>query len=43
MEYYYAFHRGDKSRFKVELVRVEERGKLKTPLSNNFNDIPESN
>lgn len=43
VEYYYAYHRGDKSRFKVELVRIEERGKLKTPLSNNFNDIPESN
>jgi GntR family transcriptional regulator len=43
IEYYCAYHRGDKSRFKVELVRVEERGKLKTPLSNNFNNIPESN
>lgn len=43
VEYYYAYHRADKSRFKVELVRIEERGKLKTPLSKNLNDIPESN
>lgn len=43
VEYYYAYHRGDKSRFKVELVRVEERGKLKTPLSDNLDFIPTSN
>ncbi len=43
IEYYYAYHRGDKSQFKVELVRVEERGRLKTPLSNNIINIPESN
>jgi GntR family transcriptional regulator len=43
VEYYYAYHRADKSQFKVELVRVEERGRLKTPLSNNLIDIPESN
>jgi GntR family transcriptional regulator len=43
VEYYYAYHRADKSQFKVELVRVEEKGRLKTALSNNLRKIPESN
>jgi GntR family transcriptional regulator len=43
LEYYFAYHRADKSRFKVELVRVEEKGKLNIPLSNDVSHIPESN
>jgi len=31
VEYYHALHRGDRSRFEVELVRVRELGKLKEP------------
>lgn len=43
LEYYFAYHRADKSRFKVELVRLEEKGNLKMPLSNDISHIPESN
>lgn len=43
LEYYFAYHRADKSRFKVELVRIEEKGKVKIPLSNDVTNIPESN
>ncbi len=43
LEYYFAYHRADKSRFKVELVRIEEKGNIKMPLTNDISQIPESN
>ena len=35
IEYYHALHRGDRSRFEVELVRVEEAGGLTKKIINN--------
>ncbi|GAB4447341.1 MAG: GntR family transcriptional regulator [Anaerolineae bacterium] len=32
IEYYHALHRGDRSRFEVELVRVQEQGSTRTVL-----------
>jgi len=34
IEYYYAFHRGDRSQFEVELVRVPEGGSMRDVLRN---------
>jgi GntR family transcriptional regulator len=33
IEYYHALHRGDRSRFEVELVRVRELGDLRSPIA----------
>lgn len=38
VEYYYAYHRGDRSQFEVELIRVRETGPM-PPIS----DLPPSN
>jgi GntR family transcriptional regulator len=43
IEYYHAVHRGDRSRFEVELVRVRERGKSLEPLDLNEENLPASN
>lgn len=43
IEYYHALHRGDRSRFEVELVRVRERGENKRASEINCSDLPQSN
>jgi GntR family transcriptional regulator len=43
VEYYHALHRGDRSRFEVELVRVRELGSLREPLIPRHEDLPRSN
>lgn len=43
IEYYHAVHRGDRSRFEVELVRVRERGKSLESLGLNEDNLPASN
>ena len=43
IEYYHAVHRGDRSRFEVELVRLRERGKSLESLGLNEEDLPASN
>jgi GntR family transcriptional regulator len=43
IEYYHAAHRGDRSRFEVELVRVREGSKSLESLEINKNDLPASN
>ena len=43
IEYYHALHRGDRSRFEVELVRIRERFNLKEALETKDIDIPHSN
>jgi len=43
IEYYHAVHRGDRSRFEVELVRVRERGKSLESLGLTEEDLPASN
>jgi GntR family transcriptional regulator len=40
IEYYHALHRGDRSRFEVELVRTREQGKLSSERSSPFTGIP---
>jgi DNA-binding GntR family transcriptional regulator len=42
IEYYIALHRGDRSRFEVELVRVRELGDLRTPIFP-LDNLPNSN
>ncbi len=43
MEYYRAFHRGDRSRFEVELVRIREQGRAKKALVEAGRDLPSGN
>ena len=43
MEYYHAVHRGDRTRFEVELVRVREKGSLIENLDKIPVDLPPSN
>jgi len=43
IEYYHAVHRGDKSRFEVELVRVREEKSLKESTIVGELDLPRSN
>ena len=43
IEYYRALHRGDRSRFQVELIRIRERGGSKTVLGGELTDLPSSN
>jgi GntR family transcriptional regulator len=43
IEYYHAVHRGDRSQFEVELVRIREQGQVRTTLRSTENDLPNSN
>jgi GntR family transcriptional regulator len=43
IEYYRAFHRGDRSRFEVELVRIREQGRAKKALGGAGRDLPPGN
>lgn len=43
VEYYRAFHRADRSRFEVELVRVREQGSMSEVLSRDVVKLPRSN
>lgn len=40
VEYYHALHRGDRSRFEVELVRVREQGKERVVLGAALENLP---
>jgi GntR family transcriptional regulator len=42
IEYYHALHRGDRSRFEVELVRIREQGKVTEVLGEEFVELPPS-
>ncbi len=43
MEYYHALHRGDRSRFDVELVRIREQGSKRETIAPHPHDLPPSN
>jgi GntR family transcriptional regulator len=43
IEYYEALHRGDRSRFEVELVRVRELGDIREAIRPIIPDLPQSN
>ncbi|MFQ5796976.1 MAG: GntR family transcriptional regulator [Candidatus Bipolaricaulia bacterium] len=43
IEYYHALHRGDRSRFEVELVRIREQGKAREVLGGEATELPQSN
>lgn len=43
LEYYHALHRGDRSQFEVELVRIRERGRLREMMGDELPDLPPSN
>lgn len=43
IEYYRAFHRGDRSRFEVELVRIREQGRTRKALGELDQDLPSGN
>jgi GntR family transcriptional regulator len=43
IEYYHALHRGDRSRFEVELVRIHEQGQVRRTLALEEIDLPKSN
>lgn len=43
VEYYHALHRGDRSRFEVELVRIKEVGKVRKTLKPAELNLPSSN
>ena len=43
IEYYRAAHRGDRSQFDVELVRIRERGHARETLRSTEEDLPASN
>ncbi len=40
MEYYHALHRGDRSRFEVELIRIQEQGGDKLILGGGPEELP---
>ena len=42
LEYYHAVHRGDRSRFEVELVRIQEKQSLIEKLQESSIDLPSS-
>ena len=42
-EFYYALHRGDRSQFEVELVRIREQGKIREVLGGEATELPPSN
>ena len=43
IEYYHALHRGDRSQFEVELVRIREQGKAREVLGGEATELPRSN
>ena len=43
IEYYHAVHRGDRSKFEVELVRIKEVGSVRKTLKPEKLDLPSSN
>jgi len=43
IEYYHAVHRGDRSKFEVELVRIKEVGSIRKTLKPEKLDLPSSN
>jgi GntR family transcriptional regulator len=43
IEYYQAVHRGDRSRFEVELIRVQEQGDIRRSLAPGGQSLPTSN
>lgn len=43
VEYYHALHRGDRSRFEVELIRVREQGGVRNVLPGEIVDLPPGN
>ncbi|MFP3854779.1 MAG: GntR family transcriptional regulator [Anaerolineales bacterium] len=43
LEYYHALHRGDRSQFDVELVRIREQGEVREVLGGESNRLPPSN
>lgn len=43
IEYYHAVHRGDRSRFEVELVRMREQKELQEAIESNGIKLPNSN
>jgi len=43
IEYYHALHRGDRSRFEVELVRIREQGRDRRAMAGETWDLPPSN
>lgn len=43
LEYYIALHRGDRSRFEVELVRIQEQGQVRRVLGEEILELPRSN
>ena len=43
VEYYHALHRGDRSRFEVELIRIREQGGVREVLGEQPVEIPQSN
>jgi len=43
IEYFHALHRGDRSRFEVSLVRVQEPNEIKIVVGQNQIELPESN
>lgn len=43
IEYYHAIHRGDRSRFEVELIRVREHGGVRQLLGEGTIELPRSN
>lgn len=43
IEYYHAVHRGDRSKFEVELVRIKEVGSIRKTLKPAKIDLPSSN
>jgi GntR family transcriptional regulator len=43
IEYYHALHRGDRSRFEVELIRIREQGGVREILGGEPVELPPSN
>jgi GntR family transcriptional regulator len=43
IEYYRALHRGDRSQFEIELVRISERGTVRRSLGSDVQNLPPSN
>jgi GntR family transcriptional regulator len=43
LEYYRALHRGDRSQFEIELVRISEQGTIRRTLGSDVQNLPPSN
>ena len=43
LEYYHALHRGDRSKFEVELLRIREQGRVREVMGGEVMDLPPSN